>query len=68
MTKTPPARTFEPAAGRPSERAGAPYVTHAILPAAPLAVGERLSMPGRIKMGRWLPFGADQEIDDRSFV
>jgi hypothetical protein len=43
------------------------FFTHAIREAAPLPSGVRLSMAGRIRAGRWLPFVAEQDCDARSF-
>ncbi len=56
----------------PAELAGEPelvrrYLTHAIRPGAPRAPAMRLTMRGRIKVGRWLPFEATEQIDGRSF-
>jgi uncharacterized protein DUF6920 len=44
------------------------FFTHALVPGAPLGQPVRLHMTGRIKVGLWLPFDADQEIDGRSFT
>jgi hypothetical protein len=44
------------------------YFTHAIRAGAPLPPRMRLSMTGRIKVGLWLPFSAEQEIDRDGFV
>jgi hypothetical protein len=45
------------------------YFTAAIAPGAPLAVSVRLSMRGRIKLGRWWPFSADEVLHPhRGFV
>jgi hypothetical protein len=44
------------------------FFCHAIREGAPLAHRVRLSMRGRIKVGAWLPFTADQENDRASFV
>jgi hypothetical protein len=43
------------------------FFTHAIREGAPLPQGVRLSMAGRIRAGRWLPFVAEQHCDARSF-
>jgi hypothetical protein len=43
------------------------YLTHAISEGALLPDGVRLTMVGRIKVGVWLPFGAEEELDGRSF-
>jgi hypothetical protein len=45
------------------------YLEHAIAPGTPLASAVRLRMRGEIKLGRWLPYRADQVIHaDRRFV
>lgn len=51
----------------PDELTGLPepvrrYFTAAIAPGTPLAVSVRLSMGGRIKLGRWWPFRADEVL------
>jgi hypothetical protein len=38
------------------------YLAHAITPGTPLASAVRLRMLGEIKLGRWLPFTAEQVI------
>src|SRR2546425_12195908 len=52
---------------RPGQLPGLPeaawrYLRHAIAPGTPLASAVRLRMHGEIKLGRWLPFTADQVI------
>ena len=42
------------------------FFAHAVRTGAPLA-GTRLTMAGRIKVGAWLPFVAEQTADGRSF-
>jgi hypothetical protein len=45
------------------------HLAAAIAPGAPLAVSVRLSMRGRIKIGRWLPFRARELLNpSRGFV
>jgi hypothetical protein len=44
---------------------GARYLTASIRDGTPLAAGARLSMRGRIKIGRWLPFRARQLLVPR---
>lgn len=45
------------------------FLEHAIAPGAPLASVARLKMHGEVKLGRWLPFRAEQVISrDGSFV
>jgi TusA-related sulfurtransferase len=39
------------------------YLTAAIVPGTPLATAARLRMRGHIKVGRWLPFHAQQTLD-----
>jgi hypothetical protein len=43
------------------------FFTHAIRDGAALGDGVRLTMTGRIKVGTWLPFTAEQTVDGRSF-
>ena len=44
------------------------YFTHAITAGAPLPDGVHMAMHGRIKVGLWLPFTAEQTVDGRSFT
>jgi hypothetical protein len=44
------------------------YFTHAIAHGAPLEPHMRLQMTGRIKIGLWLPFTAQQDCDGSSFI
>jgi hypothetical protein len=44
------------------------YLSHAISDGAPLSSGVRMAMSGRIKVGLWLPFTAEQTVDGRSFM
>ena len=44
------------------------FFTHAIAEGSPLARGVRLTMAGRIKVGVWLPFTAEQTVDGHSFA
>ena len=44
------------------------YFGHAIRDGAPLADGVRMAMSGRIKVGLWLPFTAEQTVDSRSYT
>jgi hypothetical protein len=44
------------------------YFTHAIAHGAPLEPRMRLLMKGRIKVGLWLPFTAQQDCDGSSFI
>jgi hypothetical protein len=44
------------------------YFTHAIAHGAPLEPRMRLRMTGRIKIGLWLPFTAQQDCDGSSFT
>jgi hypothetical protein len=44
------------------------YFTHAIRDGSPLPHGVRMAMSGRIKVGLWLPFAAEQTVDGRSFT
>lgn len=44
------------------------YFSHAISDGAALPEGVRMAMSGRIKVGLWLPFTAEQTVDGRSFT
>jgi hypothetical protein len=44
------------------------YFAHAIREGAPLNHGVSMAMRGRIKVGVWLPFTAQQTVDGRSFT
>jgi hypothetical protein len=44
------------------------YFRHAIRDGAALSNGVRMAMSGRIKIGLWLPFTAEQTVDGRSFA
>jgi hypothetical protein len=44
------------------------YFTHAISDGAELPDGVEMTMSGRIKVGLWLPFTAEQTVDGRSFT
>src|SRR5690348_11206542 len=58
----PGERTFDPQAlGDVPDKVRA-YLTHAIAPGAQLASAVRLWMHGRIKLGRWRKFKAQQVI------
>jgi len=55
-------RVFQPAALSHLPPAARLYLEHAIAPGTKLAQAVRLRMHGQIKLGRWLPFKADQAI------
>jgi hypothetical protein len=44
------------------------YFAHAIGDGAPLPGGVHVAMSGRIKVGVWLPFTAEQAVDGRTFT
>src|SRR5687767_6429804 len=44
------------------------YFSHAIRDGAALPHGVCMAMSGRIKVGVWLPFTAEQTVDGRSFT
>src|SRR3954469_1341336 len=44
------------------------YFDHALPAGPPPGPGVRLRMTGRIKLGPWLPFAAEEQCDGRSFV
>ena len=56
----------------PASLAGLPepvlrYFVHAIVPGTTITPAARLKMTGRIKVGAWLPFRAEEDLDGRSF-
>jgi hypothetical protein len=55
-----PAPPFDPEVSSALPPNARRYLTAAIAPGTPLAVGVRLAMRGSIKLGRWLPFRATQ--------
>jgi len=55
-------RYFDPASLSALEEPVVRYLNHALSPGAVVASGRRLSMVGRIKVGRWLAFDAEQEM------
>jgi hypothetical protein len=60
----PPPTSPRPPLDEPVRR----FFTHALGEGAALAGGVRLTMTGRIKVGAWLPFTAEQTVDGRSFA
>src|SRR5215217_4129950 len=44
------------------------YLTHAVSDGAVVPVGVRLTMAGRINVGRWLSFTAEQEFRGHAFT
>jgi uncharacterized protein DUF6920 len=62
------AERFDPAVIAGLDEPVRRYFTHAIVPGAPLGQSVHLQMTGRIKVGLWLPFEADQDVDGRSFT
>lgn len=62
LQAAPPAAAFEPSAwdglGEPVRR----YLRAAIAEGTPLCAGARLRMHGSIRLGRWLPFRAEQVL------
>lgn len=62
-------RTFRPEGLPPLPDAARRYLEHAVAPGTRMASAVRLKMHGRIKLGDWLPFTADQVIHrDRGMV
>jgi hypothetical protein len=62
--------TFDPASLRALDEPVRRYLDHAIAPGAAIPRGRRLSMAGRIRVGRWLAFDAEQEVSraDHAFT
>src|SRR4051794_18708281 len=44
------------------------YLAHALPAGPPPGPAARMRMAGRIKLGAWLPFTAEEQCDGRSFV
>lgn len=65
---TPPAPRFTSDLVAGADEPVRRFFTHAIAEGAPLARAVRLSMHGRIKVGTWLPFAAEQESARDAFV
>jgi hypothetical protein len=67
-TTADPARRFSANMLEGLDEAVRRYFTHAIRDGAPLPDGVHMAMRGRIKVGLWLPFTAEQTVDGRSFA
>lgn len=65
-----PPRYFDPASLKELEEPVQRYLNHALAPGAIIAGRRRLSMAGRIDIGRWLAFDAEQEMrrNDHGFT
>ncbi|MEU5884962.1 DUF6544 family protein [Spirillospora sp. NPDC047279] len=59
---TGPVGLFDPAAAETLPEPARRWVVHAIEPGTPLLTTARLSMRGEIRLGRWLPFEAEQVL------
>lgn len=59
---------FQPSLVRGLDEPVRRFFTHAIADGAALTGGVRLTMKGRVKVGAWLPFAAEQTVDGRSFA
>ena len=59
--RTGPAHQFDPALLAGLDEPVRRYFRHAIRDGAPLPDGVRVTMRGRIKLGTWLPFTAEQD-------
>ena len=69
MTTTPaPTRRFSSDTLADLDEPVRRYFSHAIGDGAALSNGVRMAMSGRIKVGLWLPFTAEQTVDGRSFA
>ncbi len=68
MTTPLPTRRFTPDLLAGLDEPVRRYFSHAITDGAALPRGVRMTMSGRIKVGLWLPFTAEQTIDGRSFT
>jgi hypothetical protein len=67
-TSADPTRRFTPDMLTGLDEPVRRYFTHAISDGAALPNGVRMAMSGRIKVGLWLPFTAEQTVDGRSFM
>jgi hypothetical protein len=63
-----PAARFQPSLVSDLDEPVQRFFTHAIRDGAALGGGVSLRMTGRIKVGAWLPFTAEQTVDGRSFA
>ena len=69
VTTTPdPTRRFTPDVLTGLDEPVRRYFSHAICDGAALPNGVLMAMSGRIKVGLWLPFTAEQTVDGRSFT
>jgi Family of unknown function (DUF6544) len=68
MTSADPRRRFTSGMLEGLDEAVRRFFSHAIGDGAALPHGVRVAMSGRIKVGLWLPFTAEQTVDGRSFV
>jgi hypothetical protein len=64
---TSPASQFDPAVLARLDEPVRRYFTHAISEGAAVT-GVRVTMAGRIKVARWLPFSAEEDCNGRSFA
>jgi len=62
IAASPAGDVFHPEALRPLPQPAKRYIEHAIAPGTQLASAVRLRMHGEIKLGKWLPFTAEQVI------
>jgi hypothetical protein len=65
---THPAGRFDPASIAELDEPVRRYLTHALADGAPLHSGALLAMTGRIKVGPWLSFTAQQEFRGHAFT
>jgi hypothetical protein len=65
---THPADRFDPASIAGLDEPVRRYLTHALTDGAPLHSGARLAMTGRIRVGPWLSFTAQQEFSGHAFT
>jgi hypothetical protein len=65
---TRPDRRFDPATLAGLDEPVRRYLAHALRPGAAIPDGVRLTMTGRIRVGRWLSFTAEQELRGDAFT
>jgi hypothetical protein len=65
---TEPARRYQQSLISDLDEPVQRFFNHAIRGGTALGGGQRLTMTGRIKVGTWLPFTAEQTADGRSFA
>ena len=66
-TTSSPIQRFDPVSLSALDEPARRYLTHAIAEGSEIATDVRLRMVGKIDVGRWLSFSAEQDVTGRSF-